>query len=141
MPNNGLIRYLGLLNQERLLVTSPKALAEVLVTKNYDFKKPGMVRFSLGRLLGVGVLLAEGDEHKFQRKNLMPAFAFRHVKDLYPVFWMKARESIEAMTRQVIADAATASGEEPSSPATSSLPSFAPIARLSHLNPSPTRKP
>lgn len=113
MPNNGMIRYLGLLNQERLLLTSPKALAEVLVTKNYDFAKPGMVRYSIGRILGVGVLLAEGEEHKFQRKNLMPAFAFRHTKDLYPVFWDKAREGVQAMTEQILVDAA----KEPASPA------------------------
>lgn len=32
-----------------------------------------------------------------QRKNLMPAFAFRHVKDLYPVFWSKSREMVKAL--------------------------------------------
>lgn len=105
MPHNGVIRYLGALNQERILVCSPKALAEVLVTKNYDFIKPPMMRFSLGRILGIGILLAEGEEHKFQRKNLMPAFAFRHVKDLYPVFWEKAREGVQAMTQQILIDA------------------------------------
>ncbi|KAI1081838.1 cytochrome P450 [Whalleya microplaca] len=105
VPNNGLIRYLGAFNQERLLITSPKALAEVLVTKNYDFQKPSTIRFGLGRILGVGVLLAEGDEHKFQRKNLMPAFSYRHVKDLYPSFWEKGREVVQAMTRSVLAEA------------------------------------
>jgi cytochrome P450 len=85
-------------NSERLLVISPKALSEVLTTKNYDFIKPDQVARGLGRLLGVGILLAEGDEHKTQRKNLMPAFAFRHIKDLYPVFWDKSREAVLAMT-------------------------------------------
>lgn len=33
-----------------------------------------------------------------QRKLLMPAFAFRHVKDLYPVFWSKSRELIECLS-------------------------------------------
>lgn len=28
----------------------------------------------------------------------MPAFSFRHIKDLYPVFWDKARESVTRMT-------------------------------------------
>lgn len=111
MPNDGLIRYLAMFNEERILLTSPKALAEVLVTKAYDFRKPGMVRHTIGRVLGVGVLLAEGDEHRVQRRNLMPAFAFRHVKDLYPVFWDKAREGVQAMTEQILADA----GKEPSS--------------------------
>ena len=101
IPNNGIIRYTGIFNSERLIITSPKALGEVLVTKNYDFVKPGHVAQGLGRLLGIGVLLAEGDEHKTQRKNLMPAFAFRHVKDLYPVFWGKSREAVEAMTEVV----------------------------------------
>lgn len=111
MPNDGVIRYLAFLNSERLLVTSPKAIAEVLVTKSYDFIKPTQLRSGLGRILGVGVLLAEGDEHKFQRKNLMPAFAFRHVKDLYPVFWEKARQGVQAMTKEALAQAA----EEPTS--------------------------
>lgn len=100
IPNEGLIRYYWLLNRERLLITSPKALAEVLVTNNYAFQKPENVRSMLGRVLGYGVLLAEGDEHKRQRRNLMPAFAFRHIKDLYPVFWDKAREVVQAMTTE-----------------------------------------
>ncbi|RFU76201.1 isotrichodermin c-15 hydroxylase cytochrome p-450 monooxygenase cyp65a1 [Trichoderma arundinaceum] len=98
--NEGIIRYYWFFNRERLLITSPKALAEVLVTNNYAFQKPENVRSFLGRILGYGVLLAEGDEHKRQRRNLMPAFAFRHIKDLYPLFWDKAREVTEAMTRE-----------------------------------------
>jgi cytochrome P450 len=94
-------------NSERVLVTGPKALSEVLVTKSYHFQKPGVLRYNLGRILGVGVLLAEGDEHKAQRKNLMPAFAFRHVKDLYPVFWQKTREVVQTMTKDILADAAS----------------------------------
>jgi cytochrome P450 len=106
VPNDGIIRYLGLFNSERLMITSPKALSEVLVTKNYDFIKPSHVARGIGRLLGIGVLLAEGEEHKTQRKNLMPAFAFRHVKDLYPTFWSKSREAVIAMTEAVKADEA-----------------------------------
>ncbi|KAL2154157.1 hypothetical protein VTH82DRAFT_2833 [Thermothelomyces myriococcoides] len=102
IPNDGLIRYLGPFNQERLLITSPKALAEVLVTKNYDFVKPEMFRYTIGSILGIGLLLAEGDEHKLQRKSLSPAFAFRHIKDLYPVFWAKAREGVDAMTDEIL---------------------------------------
>lgn len=90
-----------MLNTERLIMISPKALSEVLTTKSYDFIKPQQFRVGLGRLLGIGILLAEGDEHKMQRKNLMPAFAFRHVKDLYPVFWDKSREVTQAMTADV----------------------------------------
>lgn len=64
MPNEGVIYYRWLFNEPRVMVTSPKALAEVLVQRNYDFVKPGRVREGIGRILGVGILLAEGDEHK-----------------------------------------------------------------------------
>ncbi|MCJ1349234.1 hypothetical protein MMC31_007470, partial [Peltigera leucophlebia] len=100
-PNDGLIYYRFLFNAERILVTSPKTLAEVLVHKNYDFIKPELIVKGVGRILGVGVLLAEGDEHKMQRKNLMPAFHYRHVKDLYAIFWSKSRELAEAVTKTV----------------------------------------
>ncbi|KAK4635492.1 Cytochrome P450 monooxygenase ALT8 [Fulvia fulva] len=104
VTNNGLISY-SVWFRERVLVTTPAALGEVLVTKNYDFVKPPQFRNGLGKILGIGILLAEGDEHKLQRKNLMPAFAFRHVKDIYPVFWNKSRELVRCLA------AASKSGE------------------------------
>ena len=64
VPNDGLIHYFNVGNASRLMPTSPKALAEVLSQKSYDFVKPHRVRMSIARLLGVGILLAEGDEHK-----------------------------------------------------------------------------
>jgi hypothetical protein len=39
--------------------------------QNYEFIKPSHFREGLARILGVGILLAEGDEHKKQRKDLM----------------------------------------------------------------------
>ena len=64
IPNEGLMYYTMILNQGRLLITSPQALSEVLTTKSYDFIKPQQLRNGLGRVLGIGILLAEGDEHK-----------------------------------------------------------------------------
>lgn len=99
IPNDGLIRYLGFLNRERILVTNPKALAEILNTRNYEFQRPQFLLQGIKGILGVGLLLAEGDDHKFQRKGLAPAFAFRHIKELYPVFWAKSREMVETIER------------------------------------------
>ena len=97
IPNDGIIRYLDMFNTEFLLLVSPAALAEVLVHKAYEFVKPPILVSGLGQILGVGVFLAEGDEHKKQRKNLMPAFAFRHIKELYPIFWSKSGELVQAL--------------------------------------------
>ncbi|KAL8824166.1 MAG: hypothetical protein Q9191_005249 [Dirinaria sp. TL-2023a] len=96
--------------------TSPKALAEVLSQKSYDFIKPRSVRQSIARLLGVGVLLAEGDEHKRQRKNLTPAFAFRHIKDLYPIFWSKSGEMVRAIQSALQAEREQATAESKKAP-------------------------
>lgn len=100
IPNNGLIRYTHLFNRERLLITTPKALAEVLTTKSYDFVKPELLRSGIGRILGIGILFAEGDEHKAQRRHLAPAFNFRHIKELYPIFWAKSREMITTIEKE-----------------------------------------
>lgn len=97
IPNDGIIRYLDMFNTEFLLLVSPTVLAEVLVQKPYEFIKPSILVSGLGQILGVGVFLAEGEEHKKQRKNLMPAFAFRHIKELYPIFWSKSGELVQAM--------------------------------------------
>ena len=75
IPNDGLIRYTAIFNSERLLLTSSKALGEVMVAKNYDFVKPTFFREVLGRVIGMGILLVEGDEHRQQRKALMPGMA------------------------------------------------------------------
>ena len=76
------------------MVTTPKAFSEALVLKSYDLIKPPALAAGLARIVGWGVLLTEGHEHKMQRKNLTPAFSYRHIKDLYPVFWDKSRDMI-----------------------------------------------
>lgn len=104
IANDGLIRYFWFFNIERLIVTSDRGLAEVLVTKSYQFKRPDIVRKLIEPAVGLGILLTEGEVHKIQRRNLMPAFSFRHVKDLYPIFWQKSREVVQAMTATADAD-------------------------------------
>ena len=64
IPHSGILRYLDLFNSERIVVLSPEALSEVLVTRSYDFIKPSQLAKGLGRILGIGLFLAEGEEHK-----------------------------------------------------------------------------
>ncbi|OJD40427.1 cytochrome p450 [Diplodia corticola] len=101
IPNDGLIRFRGFFNVDRIIPTHPRTIADVLVHNSYDFEKPARLRSFLRRILGDGLIMVEGDEHRFQRKNIMPSFSFRHVKDLYPVFWAKA----VALTDAVAAEA------------------------------------
>ncbi len=59
-------------------MTNPKVLGEMLVQKAYDFIKPPQLVSGLGKILGVGVFLAEGEEHKVRRcayrKYISPAY-------------------------------------------------------------------
>ena len=41
------------------------------------------------------MILTEGQR---QRQYLSPAFAFRHIKDLYPIFWSKAGEIVDVLS-------------------------------------------
>ncbi|KGQ05870.1 Taurochenodeoxycholic 6 alpha-hydroxylase [Beauveria bassiana D1-5] len=102
--NEGFIRIYGAFHREYLIVTSPQALGEVLVSKAYEFEKPPTIRGFFGPVLGHGLVLAEGHDHKVQRRNLMPAFAFRHIKDLYPLFWRKTCDVVQVMTKECDAD-------------------------------------
>jgi len=97
VPNDGIILRRGFLHTTRLILTTPAALADVLVHKSYDFEKPSRARRFLMRFLGEGLLLSEGEEHRFQRKRLAPAFHFRNVKELYPVFCAKSMEFCSAI--------------------------------------------
>lgn len=92
IPNDGLIRYKFIFNSERILVTSPEAISEVLVSKSYDFVKPIQLRQALGKIIGQGIILREGAEHRHQRRHMGPAFSTRHINALYPTFWSKAEE-------------------------------------------------
>jgi cytochrome P450 len=92
VPNEGLIRFAGPFNSDSILLTDPSSLADVLVHRSYDFEKPSEIRKFLRLILGDGLIMVEGDEHKFQRKHLTPAFSFRHIKDLYPIFWSKSAD-------------------------------------------------
>ncbi|KAF2800716.1 cytochrome P450 3A4 [Melanomma pulvis-pyrius CBS 109.77] len=100
-PNDGLIHFRGLFHADRLMPTTPAALADILVHKSYDWEKPSWVRTFLRQFLGDGLLISEGDEHRHQRKNIMPAFSFRHIKDLCPVFWSKSIELCEVVKADI----------------------------------------
>lgn len=104
VPNDGVIRYLDIFNSERILPVTPAALSDVLVTRNYDFEKPAPLRKGISRFLGLGLFLAEGDEHKRQRKNMIPAFNFRHVKNLYGIFWEKSGSLVDEISKQTQKD-------------------------------------
>lgn len=85
-----IVRYFLPLGAERLSVAGDEALKRVLLRNPYNYPKPMRVRKWMGRVLGNGVLLAEGAEHVHQRRILTSAFSSSSIRTLMPVFWEKA---------------------------------------------------
>ncbi|RCH97658.1 hypothetical protein CU097_008680 [Rhizopus azygosporus] len=72
-------------NEPRLIVSDEKLLKQILTTQQYDFEKPPFVSKALRRVVGNGVLLAEGDVHSTQRKMLNPAFSVHAIRSMVPL--------------------------------------------------------
>ncbi|KAF9573057.1 hypothetical protein EC968_009107 [Mortierella alpina] len=81
----GLVCYRGLFNNQRVLLADPKAFQHVFITNSYKYVKHSRTRRLLGEVTGYGVLLAEGDAHKKQRKMINPAFGLGHIKEMVPI--------------------------------------------------------
>jgi cytochrome P450 len=93
LEHEGLVRYPGIGGSECVIPLNSDAVKEVLVTKAYScFERPRLSRARFRALIGNGLLSVDDEEHKLHRRKLLPAFAFRHIRDLYPVFWSKACE-------------------------------------------------
>lgn len=103
VPNSGLIRHYGRLNQIQILVTTPAGCEEVLQAKAACFPKQPSTRKILKMWLGTDTLLSSttGEGHKELRKRLLPAFYARNIKEVQPVFWEKAMQMREALYRVV----------------------------------------
>ncbi|KAM0715985.1 hypothetical protein Q7P37_008499 [Cladosporium fusiforme] len=94
IPNDGFIRYHGILNIQKVLVTDPAAVQDIFITKPYSFIKPPPITKIIRSLLGDGLVVVEGEAHKTQKKAVQPAFKVRQIKDLCPVFERKTAELI-----------------------------------------------
>lgn len=87
VPNDGLIRYHGVLNKEEILITSKDAVQECLRSKASDYNRTPLNRGVLASLTGpTSLFVSTGDIHKVGRKKTAPFFQPKHMKELYPMF-------------------------------------------------------
>ncbi|KAJ8109601.1 hypothetical protein ONZ43_g6090 [Nemania bipapillata] len=99
-PNDGLL-LLREGFQDRVLVVSTSIIAELLVHRTYDFIKPPEVANFMRHFLGDGLIIVEGERHKWLRKQSQRAFTYRHIKNLYPMIWNKALALLEDMQAEI----------------------------------------
>ncbi|KAK7996711.1 hypothetical protein PG989_004751 [Apiospora arundinis] len=91
-PDAPLIRYLGAFNSEVLVVNSLAAYKDFLQTNCYSFVKPSWWHKVTRTIVGDGLLVMEGDEHRAHKKMLSGILSAPSVKKLEPVVWEKAKE-------------------------------------------------
>ncbi|KAK3301021.1 cytochrome P450 [Chaetomium fimeti] len=85
-----IIRYYLPFGCERLSVAGDLHIRHLTVKNPYNFPKPVRAKLWMVRILGEGVLLAEGAEHAYQRKTLNPGFSISAIRTFTPIFWEKA---------------------------------------------------
>jgi cytochrome P450 len=81
------------LGASRIIPYSSAALAFFLNNPNYI--KPQRTTNFIKVMIGDGLITAEHDSHKRQRRILTPAFAVAHIKAITPHFWTKANQLAE----------------------------------------------
>ena len=71
-------KFHEVLNRPAIFVADAKLIHEIAISNVYDYTKP---RFGdLIKIFGDGLVSAEGENHKRQRKMMGPAFAHNIVK-------------------------------------------------------------
>ncbi|KIX95600.1 uncharacterized protein Z520_08720 [Fonsecaea multimorphosa CBS 102226] len=99
--NDGLIRYFGVFHGERLLITKSQGTKQMMLLQAYNYDKIPIVTKLIGQLTGLGLLVAAQDEHKRQRKSLLPAFKYKYIKNLFPRFWMHTRQLVASLEKEI----------------------------------------
>ncbi|KAJ7250417.1 cytochrome P450 [Mycena rebaudengoi] len=78
------------LGQKQIILLDPKALTHFYTSERTTYVKTENERFFIAKMFGRGVLWAEGETHKRQRKALTPAFKNAAIRRLTAVFYDSA---------------------------------------------------
>ncbi|KAG7090931.1 hypothetical protein E1B28_010004 [Marasmius oreades] len=82
----GIVRIKGAFGEDRLMVSDSKAMQYIFHTAGYGFLK-WPERTEISRvLMGRGLLWADGETHKRQRKAMLPGFGAPESKSFIPIF-------------------------------------------------------
>ncbi|KAH8664236.1 cytochrome P450 [Xylariales sp. PMI_506] len=90
-PDAKFIRYMSFAGKEVLLLNSVTAYKGILQTHCYDTVKPSVLSRLVGEVTGTGLLFAEGDYHKQQRRLLTDPFSVPNIRKILPLFQAKTK--------------------------------------------------
>ncbi|KAG9003824.1 hypothetical protein FRB93_010840 [Tulasnella sp. JGI-2019a] len=93
-------QYRGFLLARRFFTIDPRAVSHMM-NHSYDYPKPSDIQEILVELLGRGVLVAEGDVHRRQRRIMNPCFGAAQIRELVPIFNTKAFQLRDIWLHQI----------------------------------------
>jgi len=80
---------------ETYIATNPADIERILVGDHAKYRKPAFQDDALGRLLGDGLLLSEGDRWRKQRDLANPAFDMSRIADIAETMARHATEAVD----------------------------------------------
>lgn len=93
---------------ERFLTFDPVAMNFILGRGADVFPKPWITKRFVGAIVGNGLFLSDGEEHRKQRKIISPAFSAQSLRALTPIFFGKSQEVRDILTQRCKASDAAA---------------------------------
>ncbi|EMD33376.1 hypothetical protein CERSUDRAFT_117989 [Gelatoporia subvermispora B] len=94
------LKYRGMFNMERLLTTDLRAVNYIL-THSTEYHKPEKSRVMIAQIVGEGMLWAEDEQHRRQRRIMNPAFGPGQIRDLTGAFVEKAAQLRDAWSTAI----------------------------------------
>ncbi|KAF8131022.1 cytochrome P450 [Boletus edulis] len=90
----------GFFNLDRVLTMDIRAINHVLTHTN-DYHKPPDVQYTLSQILGKGVLIVEGAQHRQQRRIMNPAFGPAQIRALTDIFLEKSVRLCDVLSAEI----------------------------------------
>jgi cytochrome P450 len=98
--STGFVTFPVLFYIRQVMPTSSVTIQHI-TNNTHIYVKPRFVRIAIEQVLGRGILTAEGERHKRQRKALNPAFATSYIREVVHIFSAKATELVNLLSDEV----------------------------------------
>ncbi|KAL1681037.1 cytochrome P450 [Schizophyllum commune] len=94
-------------SEQRLLINDPKALHYIMQTAGYGYVRTEDKKEPMRTLVGKGILTVEGDDHRRQRRIMLPSFGSIQANTFVPSFAAKAAQMADMIARLITDDKGT----------------------------------
>jgi cytochrome P450 len=97
-----IVRLYDLFAGPRLFISDPELIKHVTGKAVYNYIKPPLTRGIFESVTGHGLLVAEGAEHKQQRKMLQTVFSHKYIQHMAPEMHAKSMELVTKWRHDVV---------------------------------------